>query len=120
MTLSIGSHPDYRAGKYVIFVNGQPTQHWAASIKRIAKECPSAATRRREYPWVTDEMIDLVHAFDWPSQREPEIDEGWGVDLRCACGELVDVADVSSPSPVVCKTCGRRWSIAVTITEVTP
>ena len=120
MTLSIGSHPDDRGGKYVIFEDGQPTRHWAASIKRIASEYIDPDQRRYEYPWLTDEMIDVVNAFDWPAQRAPELDEDSVADLRCACGELTDVADVCSTSPVRCETCGRQWRIAVTITEVTP
>lgn len=120
MTLSIGSHPDYRGGKYVLFIDGQPTRHWAAMIKQIGTWEPDEGKRIIFYPEITDEMIALVNAFDWPAQRKPELEEDSEVELRCSCGEVIGVVYLTESDPVECETCGRQWRIAVTITEVTP
>ena len=116
MTVTIGRDPAYRGGKYVIFVDGQPTRMWAARVRQIAASVPDPGERLRDYPDVTDEMVAAVQGFDWPLWDTPrlEFDE---TAVRCVCGETTWFSPESDRA-VTCEACGRRWRVTVQIEEV--
>lgn len=120
--ITIGRDPDYRGGKYVVFVDGQPTRIWAGAIKR---NMTYVRVNPSEYPNITPEMIAAVAAFDFPAFKDAEpIFEDLTVD--CACGEEAGIApytdwddlDWAGGVNYRCGCCGRTWRVAVTVEAV--
>ena len=90
-----------------------------AAIRSDLRYGRAATKIQYRFMHLTDEEIDAVEAFEYPSVRPPILDvEYASVVMQCVCGEDTPMASLAPRTDIVNCICGRTWRVAINAEQI--